>query len=62
MNNTNLNDVLLSVKNNKNVTLNSDTSYTNIDELNDLSIEINAGVNAEGVNLNIPLRFTLTYS
>ncbi|PSU75291.1 hypothetical protein [Photobacterium phosphoreum] len=62
VNNTNLNNVSISVKNNKNEIINSDTFYTNTNELNDLSVEVDAKSNAEGGKLNVPLRFTLTYS
>ncbi|EEZ39038.1 hypothetical protein [Photobacterium damselae] len=60
--NTNLDNVSIKVKNDKNEIVNSDTPYTNVNELNDLSVEVNAKSNAEGGKLNVPLRFTLTYS
>ncbi|PSV09996.1 hypothetical protein C0W59_21555 [Photobacterium kishitanii] len=62
VNNTNLKNVFLSVRNNTDTIRNSGQSYTDVSELNDLSVEINANSNAEAGKLNVPLLFTLTYS
>ncbi len=59
---TNLSNVFISVKNNKNEIIKNDTPYTNVNELNDLFIEVNAKSNAQAGKFNVPLRFTLTYS
>ncbi|PSV10004.1 hypothetical protein C0W59_21595 [Photobacterium kishitanii] len=60
--NTNLKNVSIKIKNRMGEVINNNTLYSNINELNDLSLEIIARSNAEGGHLNVPLRFTLTYS
>ncbi|MEC6898396.1 hypothetical protein [Photobacterium piscicola] len=60
--NTNLKNVFIKVKNNKNNTLESNKDYSSIDDLSEIFIEIDARKNAQGGKLNVPLRFTLTYS
>lgn len=60
--NTNLKNVFLNIENNKNENIKPDVSYYNINELNNLSINVHSTLNAQGGKLNVPLRFTLTYS
>ncbi|HIF9343607.1 TPA: hypothetical protein ACX6RU_003737 [Photobacterium damselae] len=61
-NNTNLDNVTLRVKNSLGEVKNEDTEYLNIDELNNLTIEVDAKNAAQAGQLKVPLQFTLTYS
>lgn len=61
-NKSNLENVTFKIKNSNNEERNSGSIYNDINELNDLTIEIDAKLNAEPGRLNIPLQFTLTYS
>ncbi|WP_146145267.1 hypothetical protein [Photobacterium kishitanii] len=60
--NTNLKNVFIKIKNNKNEILEGNKDYSGIDTLNEIYIEVDAKKNAQGGKLNVPLRFTLTYS
>lgn len=61
-NNTNLKNVFLKLKNSKGEVVDDDFLYQGIDDLNDLSIEVEAKNNAQSGKLNVPLKFTLIYS
>ncbi|MEF1207607.1 hypothetical protein [Photobacterium damselae] len=61
-NKSNLENVTFKIKNSNNEERSSGTIYNDINELNDLTIEIDAKLNAKPGRLNIPLQFTLTYS
>ncbi|PSU95238.1 hypothetical protein C0W80_18880 [Photobacterium leiognathi subsp. mandapamensis] len=61
-NNTNLKNVDLIIKNNKDQKVEVDKYYKDLNELNALSIVVDAKNNAQLGKLNVPLRFTLTYT